>query len=151
MFGGADIGYAFPYSKYPFVVYSGLDGKVWYRDMLVTQYGWFYSLNGSKSETYYWLNLPLGILVTRPVSDEWLVGLDGKNRPDAHRKDEGERQPGRQQRHVVFSRSYTCQPDIIRLELFCPAENEQRRVHEIFALYSNVLVRKEQHGQFHDD
>jgi hypothetical protein len=65
---GCDIGYAFPNLKLPFALYSGVDFKVWYRDLLATQGQLYYSIGVNHSETYYWFNLPLGIIITKPMS-----------------------------------------------------------------------------------
>jgi hypothetical protein len=71
-----DLGYSFPYFNFPFAIYSGLDFKVWYRDLLDNQGVLYYTTNVANSETYYWLGVPLGFLVTRPVSPKLVWGLD---------------------------------------------------------------------------
>jgi hypothetical protein len=78
LFAGGDIGYAFPHSKYPFVIYSGLDFKLWYRDVLVTREDMYYPINASNTETYIWFSLPLGVLVTMPFSPDVVAGLDAR-------------------------------------------------------------------------
>jgi hypothetical protein len=73
VFGGVDAGYAFANAKCPWAVYSGLDIKVWYRDLT------FYSQqssSASSSELYYWLSVPLGVVLTRPVSPDLLFGVE---------------------------------------------------------------------------
>jgi hypothetical protein len=71
-----DLGYSFPYFKFPFVIYTGLDFKLWYRDLIDNQGVLYYTTNVANSETYYWLGVPLGVLVTRPVSQKLVLGMD---------------------------------------------------------------------------
>jgi hypothetical protein len=78
LFAGGDVGYAFPYSKFPFVIYSGLDFKLWYRDVLVTREDLYYPINASNTETYVWFSLPVGVLVTMPFSPDVVAGLDAR-------------------------------------------------------------------------
>lgn len=76
LFAGCDIGYAIPYVKFPFFMYTGLDFKLWYRDLVDNGGDLLYSTDVSNSETYYWLSAPLGVLVTRPVSPRYVLGMD---------------------------------------------------------------------------
>jgi hypothetical protein len=73
---GCDLGYSFPRFNFPFVIYFGLDFKLWYRDLLASQDVLYYAAGVANSETYYWLGLPLGVLVTRPVNPKLLLGMD---------------------------------------------------------------------------
>ena len=71
--GGLDLGWVFRDMKYPWTVYSGLDIKIWYRDMT------FYSQQSSmesSSETYYWFSVPLGTVITRPLSPRVVIGCE---------------------------------------------------------------------------
>jgi hypothetical protein len=76
LFAGCDIGYAIPYVKFPFFIYTGLDFKLWYRDLVDNGGELLYTTEVSNSETYYWLSAPLGVLVTRPVSPRYVLGTD---------------------------------------------------------------------------
>ena len=79
LFAGCDVGYAVPYVKFPFVVYTGLDFKLWYRDLtplVDTQGVLYYNTDAGNSETYYWFSLPLGIFVTKPMSPRYVLGAD---------------------------------------------------------------------------
>jgi hypothetical protein len=71
--GGLDLGYAFSAATCPWAVYSGIDAKLWYRDM--TLYSQLLG-SGSSSELYYWLSVPLGALITRPVSSHLVLGCE---------------------------------------------------------------------------
>jgi hypothetical protein len=73
--GGIDLGYAFSTEKWPWALYSGIDAKIWYRDM--TLYSQQLS-SATSSELYYWFSVPLGALVTRPVSPHLLLGCDAR-------------------------------------------------------------------------
>ena len=73
---GCDLGYSFPYFNFPFVIYTGLDFKLWYRDLMESQDVLYYTTGVANSETYYWLGLPLGVLFTKPVSPKLLLGMD---------------------------------------------------------------------------
>ncbi len=76
LFAGCDVGYAIPYVKFPFFIYTGIDFKLWYRDLVDNGGDLLYSTDVSNSETYYWLSAPLGVLVTRPVSPRYVLGID---------------------------------------------------------------------------
>lgn len=70
---GLDIGTAFADAKCPWAAYSGLDLRIWNRDMT------FYSQQSSSasaSELYYWFSVPLAALITRPVSPHLLLGVE---------------------------------------------------------------------------
>ena len=73
---GCDLGYSFPLVNFPFVIYTGLDFKLWYRDLMASQDVLYYAAGVANSETYYWLGVPLGVLVTRPVNPKLVVGMD---------------------------------------------------------------------------
>jgi hypothetical protein len=73
---GCDMGYSFPYLNFPFVIYTGLDFKLWYRDLTESQDVLYYTTGIANSETYYWLGVPLGVLITRPVNSKLMLGLD---------------------------------------------------------------------------
>jgi hypothetical protein len=75
---GCDIGYAFPFFRFPFVIYSGLDYKLWYRDLLDYNGQWYFSFGVNYSETYSWFNVPLGVLLTLPLSPDREIGLDAR-------------------------------------------------------------------------
>jgi hypothetical protein len=72
LMGGCDLGYAFPAMKNPVAVYSGIGAKVWYRDM--TMYS--QQSSSTSSELYYWFSVPLGAVVTKPVSPHLLIGVE---------------------------------------------------------------------------
>lgn len=71
--GGLDLGYAFSTVKCPWAVYSGIDAKLWYRDMTLYSQQ---SGSASSSELYYWFSVPLGALITRPVSPHLVLGCE---------------------------------------------------------------------------
>ncbi len=71
-----DAGYAFPSSVLPWFLYTGLDFKLWYRDLMDNQGELYYSTDVSNWETYYWFSVPLGINLARAVNPRWLVGAD---------------------------------------------------------------------------
>lgn len=71
--GGIDVGPAFADAKCPWTAYTGLDLKVWYRDMTSSSEQ---SAGGSSSELYYWLSVPLGMIITKPVSPRLLLGCE---------------------------------------------------------------------------
>ena len=73
---GCEVGYTFSNPVAPFALYSGLDFKLWYRNLIDNQGLLYYSTNIANSETYYWLGLPLGVLLTCPVSPKLVLGLD---------------------------------------------------------------------------
>jgi hypothetical protein len=73
---GCDLGYSFPYFNFPFAIYTGLDFKLWYRDLIDNQGVLYYTTNVANSETYYWLGVPLGVLFTKPVSPKLVLGMD---------------------------------------------------------------------------
>ncbi len=76
---GCDIGYVVPIVHFPFAFYTGLDFKLWYRDLTQlqeTQGELYYNTDAGNSETYYWFNIPAGILITRPVLPRYVLGAD---------------------------------------------------------------------------
>jgi hypothetical protein len=77
LFGSFDMGYRFGQSRWSCVAYSGLDAKLWIRDMSqsgTTPYGESYTVD--MSETYCWLSVPLGAILTRSVSSGLLIGME---------------------------------------------------------------------------
>jgi len=73
IFAGVDFGPAFANVKCPWAAYTGLDLKIWYRDMI------FYSQqegSASASELYFWFSVPLGMVITKPVSPHLLLGCE---------------------------------------------------------------------------
>jgi hypothetical protein len=75
LFTKCDIGYAFPMATFPFFVYSGLDFKLWYRNLLNNS-NVLFSSEASNSETYYWFSVPLGVNMVRHVDPRWIMGGD---------------------------------------------------------------------------
>jgi|WetSurMetagenome_2_1015567.scaffolds.fasta_scaffold00142_21 hypothetical protein len=74
-FAGCDAGYALPYGALPCFIYTGLDFKLWYRNLISNQYV-LYASGGSNWETYYWLSVPLGVMLSHPVNGRVVVGMD---------------------------------------------------------------------------
>ena len=74
---GCDVGYAFPYFALPCFVYSGIDAKLWYRDLMDNQSQVIYNPDMSNWELYYWFSLPLGVNVAAHV---WLAFRRGRGR-----------------------------------------------------------------------
>ncbi len=75
---GLDIGMGFPKAGFPLGLYTGIDFKFWYRDMLM--YG---DINTATSgityaEMYYWFSVPVGLLITKPVSVTTVLGMDAR-------------------------------------------------------------------------
>lgn len=75
LFAECDAGYAFPFAKFPFFVYTGLNFKLWYRNLLNSS-NVLFSSQASNSETYYWFSVPLGVNIVRPIDSRWIVGGD---------------------------------------------------------------------------
>jgi hypothetical protein len=75
LFGECDLGYAFPNPAWPLFVYSGLDGKLWYRNLLPSE-NVLVSSAGYSYEFYYWFSVPLGVNITRPLDPRWIMGAD---------------------------------------------------------------------------
>jgi hypothetical protein len=75
--GGCDVGYTFRNASYPFVLYSGVNAKVWYRDLTILQ-NQSSTVGAATSETYFSLNIPLGGMETIPLSPDMLFGIDNK-------------------------------------------------------------------------
>jgi hypothetical protein len=78
IFAGCDVGYAPFLFKYPFVIYTGLDYKLWYRNLNITEGNTYYVGAASNAETYSWFALPLGVLCTKPVSPDLALGFDAR-------------------------------------------------------------------------
>jgi len=77
LFGSCDIGYTFSPGRWSCVAYTGLDGKLWIRDM--TQYSTSPDESGSSvssSETYYWFSVPLGAIIAHPISSRTVLGIE---------------------------------------------------------------------------
>jgi hypothetical protein len=75
LFAECDAGYAFPFAKFPFFMYTGLDFKLWYRNLLNNS-NVLFSSEASNSETYYWFSVPLGVNIVRPINSRWIMGGD---------------------------------------------------------------------------
>jgi len=75
---GCDVGYVFPQEHLPFTLYSGIDFKLWYRDLLASGGQLTYSTGVNNSETYYWFNVPIGIMMTKPMSPTLVLGIDAR-------------------------------------------------------------------------
>lgn len=73
---GCDVGYAFPYFALPCFVYSGIDAKLWYRDLMDNQSQVIYNPDMSNWELYYWFSLPLGVNVAAHAGPHSVVGAD---------------------------------------------------------------------------
>lgn len=73
---GVDAGYTFPDEKYPLAVYSGINFRYWYRDMIMYEAKRYLPSDVSQWESYYWFSIPLGVLVTKPVSPRWVIGAE---------------------------------------------------------------------------
>ena len=71
---GLDVGYCRTHATVPYYLYSGIKGKLWYRDMVADTTS--YSNQITSSEMYYWFSAPLGIALSIPVSPDLAVGLD---------------------------------------------------------------------------
>jgi len=71
---GLDIGYCRTRAIYPFYLYSGIRGNVWYRDMVPDTVS--YKNQITVSELYYWFSLPLGLAVSIPRSPVTALGFD---------------------------------------------------------------------------
>ena len=71
---GLDIGYCRTHAIVPFYLYSGIRGKLWYRDMVADTTS--YSNQITNSELYYWFSMPFGLALTMPLSPKLAVGLD---------------------------------------------------------------------------
>jgi hypothetical protein len=74
--GGCDIGYAFSNAALPVAIYSGLDIKLWYRDLILYSYQGYVPPGTTMSETYYWFSIPVGAIITKPLSWRWLLGAE---------------------------------------------------------------------------
>jgi hypothetical protein len=78
LWAGGDVGYSFPYFKIPVVMYTGLAYKLWYRNLMDYQGQLYYSSEFSNSETYHWFSVPLGILITKPMTWRYVAGVDAR-------------------------------------------------------------------------
>ncbi|HUI92671.1 MAG TPA: hypothetical protein VLX68_10525 [Chitinivibrionales bacterium] len=76
LMGGCDIGYVFTNASWPTAVYSGLDAKLWYRDMVLYSEQAYVPPGTTMSETYYWFSVPIGAVITKPLSGRWLLGIE---------------------------------------------------------------------------
>ena len=76
LFGSCDIGYTFSPGRWNFVAYSGLDGKLWIRDMTQSSSSDGTGSSVSTSEDYYWFSVPVGAIIARPVSSRAIIGIE---------------------------------------------------------------------------
>jgi hypothetical protein len=76
LFAGCDVGYAYPSFVIPCFLYTGLDFKLWYRDLMNSQGNLYFSFEMNNWETYYWFSLPLGIFFSRPLGARFVAGAD---------------------------------------------------------------------------
>lgn len=75
---GSDIGVGFPKAGCPFGVYTGIDARFWYRDMMLNTDKTDQTSGITNAETYYWFSVPLGLFFTKPVSVKTVVGFDAR-------------------------------------------------------------------------
>jgi hypothetical protein len=71
---GSDFGFAVAHCRFPFAIYSGFEYGVWWRSLLDN--GTNYAPTVANHETYSWWDIPLGVIITDPVSPTLLFGLD---------------------------------------------------------------------------
>ena len=71
---GVDIGYCRTHAIVPFYIYSGIKGKLWYRDMTADTTS--YASQITNAEVYYWFSIPLGLALSMPVSHSFAWGVD---------------------------------------------------------------------------
>jgi|GEM_PF-2523225 hypothetical protein len=72
LFGSCDMGYSFLPGRWRLTPYTGLDGKLWIRDMTdMTS-----SSSISSSEAYYWFSVPAGLIVARALSPRAVFGIE---------------------------------------------------------------------------
>jgi hypothetical protein len=76
LFSGCDAGYAFPSFFIPCFMYTGLDFKLWYRDLMNNQGTGYYNFEVNNWETYYWFSIPLGIYLARQTGAAYVLGAD---------------------------------------------------------------------------
>jgi hypothetical protein len=78
LFAGCDVGYSFPFFKFPFVIYTGIDYGWWYRDLTFSQDNTIYIGAAGNVETYTRYALPVGVFCATPISPEFAVGFDAR-------------------------------------------------------------------------
>ncbi len=71
---GLDIGYCRTHAIVPFYLYTGIKGKLWYRDMTADTTS--YASQITNAEVYYWFSIPLGLALSMPVSPNFAWGVD---------------------------------------------------------------------------
>lgn len=69
-----DIGYCRTRTITPFYVYSGIKGNMWYRDMNADTIS--YSNQITNAELYYWFSVPIGLTISKPISQALALGFD---------------------------------------------------------------------------
>lgn len=71
---GVDVGYCLTHAIVPFYIYSGIKGKLWYRDLLPDTTS--YANQITDAEVYYWFEIPAGLSMSMPVSPNLALGVD---------------------------------------------------------------------------
>ena len=71
---GLDVGYCRTHPIVPFYLYTGIKGKLWYRDMTADTTS--YASQITNAEVYYWFSIPLGLALSMPVSPNFAWGVD---------------------------------------------------------------------------
>jgi len=70
------LGLLFCSSPTPPVLYGGIDFRWWYRDLTMTQDNTYYFGTPTNVETYTSYSLAIGLMCSRPVSPDYVVGFD---------------------------------------------------------------------------
>jgi hypothetical protein len=71
---GVDIGYCLTHTFPQYYFYSGIKGKLWYRDLIADTTS--YANQITNSEVYYWFSIPIGLTLSMPVSPNFAWGID---------------------------------------------------------------------------
>jgi hypothetical protein len=71
---GVDIGYCLTHTFPQYYFYSGIKGKLWYRDLVADTTS--YANQITNSEVYYWFSIPVGLTLSMPVSPNFAWGVD---------------------------------------------------------------------------
>lgn len=71
---GCDVGYCRTHAILPFYIYTGIKGRLWYRDMVADTTT--YSNQITNSEMYYWFSVPVGLALSIPASPNLAIGID---------------------------------------------------------------------------
>ena len=71
---GVDIGYCLTHTVPRYYFYSGVKGKLWYRDLVADTTS--YSNQITNAEAYYWFSIPIGLTLSMPVSPNVALGVD---------------------------------------------------------------------------